>query len=184
MQGPLPRKVSIVYHFDMVESSQPTQFVSSGHARPVANLTSGYAQASGPYERPRYTPGQSVEGMSQPLAMWPSSSSGYQDRDAGYNVGFVHQPPMPHPHSYPPTVGYHSENYVLGTQSMTRTHSGSSNGYSDYDMDIAPTGPGYYGGEPRAQWSTQANLQSTSHDHTSNAVGRRPSSAFGVDYAY
>ncbi|RXW17910.1 hypothetical protein EST38_g7944 [Candolleomyces aberdarensis] len=182
MQGAIPRKVSIVYHFELGESSHSSQFVSSGHARPVANVTSGYGQASGPYERSRYSPGEASEGMTQPLAMWAPSSSGYQDRDVGYNVGFVHQPPLPHPHSYPPTVGYHSENYVLGTQSMTRTHSGSSNGYSDYDIDIAPTGPGYYG-EPRAQWSTQANLPN-SHDHASNAVGRRPSSAFGVDYAY
>ncbi|KAJ2920874.1 hypothetical protein H1R20_g16222, partial [Candolleomyces eurysporus] len=178
MQGAIPRKVSIVYHFELGESSQSSQFVSSGHARPVA---AGYGQASGPYERSRYSPGQASEGMTQPLAMWTPGSSGYQDRDVGYNVGFVHQP-LPHPHSYPPTVGYHSENYVLETQSMTRSHSGSSNGYSDYDIDIAPTGPGYYG-EPRAQWSTHANLPN-GHDHASSAVGRRPSSAFGVDYAY
>ncbi|KAF5341753.1 hypothetical protein D9611_001816 [Ephemerocybe angulata] len=188
--GAKGRKVSIVYHFE-IEARMPSP---SRSARHVANVSSEFGHPSGssaggpsrsagyPSQEGRMPSTDSASSMQQ----WASvPSHGYLSRDTTYAAAgdpghLRHQHPaaLPHSQSYPPSMGYQGQNYVLAPQGMMRSHSGgSSGGYSDsYDVG---QGNNYYSAEPRAaqHWSAMQGVE-PSLTSSGRAQG------YSIDYTY
>ena len=169
-----------MYHFEV--DSQFAAAVNPRHVAPVSGMA-GYGQMSGSSSaagshRSTYS---DTSNMGSSLSTWPSASAGYQGRDTTHDGGYASHPQLMHSQSYPPSIGYQGQHYVLSAQGVGRSNSGSSSlDQPDYDVGPSAATSAYYS-EPRVA-QNWADMSGTGSSLAS--VGRMDSSTYGVNYSY